>query len=190
MSRRLVLVAATALAIAGAAVAAWRFAAPSAGTSGARAAAGAGSAQGACEPGPEIVCYPELELLDTAGDIWTRDMLAGKVVLVNYWATWCAPCVDEIPLLSEQARDHADSLVILGLLTEPVADDQLAAFAAEHGLEYPVIRVDAAIADAFGHPRGLPTTHVYDGSGRRRDSHLGPLTAAKLDDWLGDLLPR
>jgi|GEM_PF-5163714 len=142
----------------------------------------------ACKPGPDVTCYPDVELLDSRGEIWTPDVLAGKAVIVNYWATWCAPCVEEIPLLAAAQRDHGGRVVVLGLLTDPVDDAKLEAFADEHGLDYPVVRVDVETAEAFGHPQVLPTTLVFDPGGTLRETYAGPLTAEKLEDWLAELL--
>ena len=142
----------------------------------------------ACRPGPDVTCYPDVAVLDSRGEVWTPEVLAGKIVIVNYWATWCAPCVEEIPLLAAAGREHGGRVVVLGLLTDPVDDAKLEAFSAEHGLDYPVVRVDVETAEAFGHPQVLPTTHVFDASGRLRQTYAGPLTAEKLDDWLAEML--
>lgn len=140
-----------------------------------------------CEPGADADCYPDVALLDVDGVVWIPDVLAGKVVIANYWATWCAPCVEEIPLLAEVAGAHRDDVVVLGLLTNPVPDDELRTFRDEHGLTYPVVRVDADTADAFGQPQVLPTTLVFDRTGRRAVLYAGPVTSEKLDDWLAEL---
>jgi thiol-disulfide isomerase/thioredoxin len=139
--------------------------------------------------GGEAKCLPELDLVDTDGHVWTSEALAGKVVLVNFWATWCKPCVAEIPELTRIYEHYRDQgLVVLGVMTDNVSDARLADFAARVQLDYPVVRVDHELMAAFEYPDALPTTFVYDREGRLVHHYRGPLSERHLKAWLEPLM--
>jgi cytochrome c biogenesis protein CcmG, thiol:disulfide interchange protein DsbE len=139
------------------------------------------------ETGPE--CLPRIDLVDIDGTTWTAEELAGRVVMVNFWATWCQPCVEEIPALVAVHRRHADGgLVLLGLMNDPVGDQTLRRFIAQFQMGYPVIRADHEHLDAFGYPSALPTTFFYDRSGHLRQKRLGHMTEAQIEAELAPLL--
>lgn len=104
----------------------------------------------------------------------------GSWVVVNYWATWCSPCLKEMPELDAFDRSR-DDVVVLGLAYEEIAPDELRAFLADHPVGYPLAIVDVyAPPGAFATPRGLPATHLVAPDGRLADSFMGPVTAEEL----------
>jgi thiol-disulfide isomerase/thioredoxin len=136
-------------------------------------------------------CLPNLSYVDTLGIAYTPKSLEGKVVVVNFWATWCGPCLKEIPDLSKIYEQHKDrGLVILGLMTDaPAPDSQtLLNFQSDHMMSYPVVRADMSMRLAFDDPAALPTTFIYDRNGKRIHSHVGPLRAQQLAQYLEPLL--
>jgi len=147
-------------------------------------------AEAQCMPSPGHDCLPELGVIDTTGLAWTNEALAGKVVVVNFWATWCNPCVHEIPLLSAAHDRYKDDVVMLGVVTDEVGDAQLARFIEQHGLTYPVVRADPDLYQSFGFPDALPTTFFYDRHGALVRRYVGPLSQKHLDAWLPPLLER
>ena len=132
-------------------------------------------------------CLPELDMVDTAGKVWTRAELDGQIVVINFWATWCAPCKAEIPDLARFHSDHPD-VVLLGLLTDSASDAFLEEFSRSTGLNYPVVRVDDTLAASFLYPEALPTTFVYDRSGALVLQRPGAISQAMLNRELADLL--
>ncbi len=133
-------------------------------------------------------CLPKLTFMDVTGEAYTPESLAGKVVVVNFWATWCGPCRSEIPDLTRVSHAHTTDLVLLGIQTDWAGKPHLDAFAADSGLDYPVVPADQEILSAFGYPNALPTTFIYDRAGNLRFSHRGPLSSAALEDALAPLL--
>jgi thiol-disulfide isomerase/thioredoxin len=134
-------------------------------------------------------CLPAFDVRDTSGAQWNRDTLKGKVVIVNFWATWCQPCVQEIPELTQAYRTHKDEgLVILGVLADGASDSTLQAFRDQVGLGYPVVRATDELMEAFDYPDGLPTSLFYDRTGHLAYSELGALTTERLEKRLADLL--
>ena len=118
---------------------------------------------------------------------FTSATLAGRPALINVWASWCAPCVAEHPLLLDAARRHADELQLVGVVYQDTADAALA-FLAEHGDGgWPdVADPSGRIALELG-VTGPPETFFVDAAGVVRYRHVGPLTAEVLDEQLAAL---
>jgi thiol-disulfide isomerase/thioredoxin len=143
--------------------------------------------KGCYQDGP--ACLPPIDYVDTTGKVWTPDELSGKVVVINFWATWCRPCQFEIPDLAKVARKYKDQgFIILGFMSDQPSDAKLKAFRERYGLDYPVIRVDRALSDAFGQPRALPTNFVYDRNGHLVFDRPGAVSAAQLEHEIKGLL--
>jgi thiol-disulfide isomerase/thioredoxin len=108
----------------------------------------------------------------------------GEWVVVNYWATWCAPCRQEMPELSELHEQRAD-VTVLGLAYEEVEDNDFEAFLRDSPVSYPILKVDVyAPPEPFGAPKVLPTTIILDREGRAVKTFLGPVTRASIERFL------
>ena len=146
------------------------------------------SKAGACPHGTRD-CLPDVSYIDTNGVAYTPKSLTGKVVVVNFWATWCGPCRKEIPDLSKVYDKYKDrGLVILGVLTDEPDNQQLLNFASDHDMSYPIVRASPDILQSYDYPRNLPTTFVFDRSGHMVDAHVGPLKADQFSHQLEPLL--
>jgi peroxiredoxin len=134
-------------------------------------------------------CMPRVTFLDTSGKFFTPETLAGKVVVENFWATWCGPCSQEIPDLAAAYRRFRDrDVVMLGVMTDEPTEAALAAFAKDHGINYPIVRGDADLEHAFGSPDALPTTFIYDKTGHVRYARPGTISSRELDRLLETLV--
>jgi thiol-disulfide isomerase/thioredoxin len=123
-------------------------------------------------------------LNDAEGKKWQLSELKGKWVVVNFWATWCAPCVKEIPDLAAFAKAHPDKAAVLGVALDYDNVPQLKAFAKKVGLTYPlVLGEDQDQAEKqLGKVKGLPTTLVYDPSGKQVLNKTGTITREQLEE--------
>lgn len=109
----------------------------------------------------------------------------GRWVVVNYWATWCAPCIKEIPELSELA--DRDDVEVLGLDFEEIERADLDAFLERHPPRYPIAPVDVYDPPkAFPVPRGLPMTWLIDPEGVVAAGFVGPVTKAQIEQAMID----
>lgn len=126
-------------------------------------------------------CLPDLNYVDTHGTAYTPDNLKGKIVVVNFWATWCPPCKKEIPDFSRVFEKYKDKgLIVLGVLMEDVDANALMNFQSDHEMSYPVVRGTAQIDAAYGRPKNYPTTFIFDRSGHLVFGEPGGLSERKL----------
>ena len=121
----------------------------------------------------------------TAADLDGRSVstsnLRGKVVIVNFWATWCPPCRAEIPDLIALQEKYRDTLQIIGVSQDEVPPEQVKRFAVDHGMNYPVVMSTASIEKLFPGIHALPTSFILDREGRLVQKHVGMLNAAMTE---------
>ena len=118
---------------------------------------------------------------DLAGNQYKLSDYKGKWVVVNYWATWCPPCLDEIPELIEfHEQYNKDKAVVLGVSYEEVDKADLTMFIDEYFISYPVLIGDITRPPPFGPLIGLPTTYVISPKGELVYTQVGGVTK----DWL------
>ncbi len=107
----------------------------------------------------------------------------GKWVVINYWATWCPPCLDEIPELVEFHDAHSKKdAVVLGVNYEELDRDYLVSFVDEFFISYPVLVGDPYSQPPFGRLYGLPTTYIISPKGELVASKTGAVSKATLED--------
>ncbi|MDX2090459.1 MAG: TlpA disulfide reductase family protein [Kofleriaceae bacterium] len=150
------------------------------------------SGGGPAKPGSKCQganCLPDVKYVDTIGKAYTPENLTGKVVVVNFWATWCKPCLKEIPDLSKVQERYKDKgVVILGLMTDNPDSQQLLNFQSDNEMTYPVVRVNSDILVSYNYPESLPTTFVFDRTGKQVFSHVGAVSEQKLVELLEPLI--
>jgi len=134
-------------------------------------------------------CLPDVNYTDVQGHAYKASDLAGKVVIVNFWATWCKPCQREIPDLSKAYEKYKDKgLVMLGVMTDSPDNNQLLNFQSDFEMTYPVVRSNSDILVSYHYPDALPTTYVFDRGGKQVFSHVGPLHVEKLEQIISPLV--
>jgi peroxiredoxin len=134
---------------------------------------------------------PDFILADATGQAVSIDRFNGRVLLVNFWATWCAPCVEEMPMLSQLQRDYAaQGFSVVGIaLDEP---QRAREFAEELGIDYPLLfgLADAVVVGRrYGNATGmLPYSVLVDASGVIRWTRLGVLDRSQVETQLASVL--
>jgi thiol-disulfide isomerase/thioredoxin len=127
------------------------------------------------------------DVVDTDGKRHRLSDYRGKWVVVNFWATWCAPCVKEIPEIAEFQRDQPpERAVVIGIALDVDNAQKTREFAVKVGHSYPLVLGDAKVEKQFGKVKGLPTTLVFDASGKRVYDHTGTVTRQSLEEVLAN----
>jgi thiol-disulfide isomerase/thioredoxin len=112
----------------------------------------------------------------------------GKVVVLNFWATWCGPCKEEIPAFVELYDRYKDQgLVIVGVSIDDTPE-QLQAFTREWKMQYPVAQMQSDIEDAYGPFYGVPTSFFIARDGSICTKHLGPVSKEQFEREVKALL--
>jgi cytochrome c biogenesis protein CcmG, thiol:disulfide interchange protein DsbE len=139
------------------------------------------------ESGPATT--PAYAYVGLDGKPLSDESLRGKVVLVNFWATWCTPCRVEMPALDRMHQRHeAAGFVVVGLAVDRVSTEAVRAFVRERGVSYPIAHVDPSAEATFGGVRGYPTSFLLDRQGRIRHTVIGPVAPVSLEPAVRRLL--
>jgi len=120
---------------------------------------------------------PAFTVKDLEGREISMASLRGKVVIVNFWATWCGPCRAEIPDLVALQAKYKDTLQVIGISEDEAGVDVVKRFAAEHKVNYPVVMMTPEIEKLFPGIGALPTSFIVDRESRVVQKHVGMLTA-------------
>jgi len=131
-------------------------------------AASGGDAK-ALKPAPDLV----LAKVDGSGTLSLAEH-KGKVVLVDLWATWCAPCIKELPHLQQLSEKFgAEDFLMLGVVLESGEPEEVQAFVAEREIRYPQVMGEEGTKDSFGPFLGYPTKYLIDREGRVVKRYFG-----------------
>lgn len=166
--------------------------ADSSGGAGDSSAAGAESsrATGGAVDIHQLDRIPDVSVADLNGtDHPLRELVGGGPTVVNFWATWCAPCKRELPELAEvhEAIQPGGGRV-LGIAVSSGSAEEIRSFAEKHGVDFPIYRASQAWAGRHFGLYGLPTTLVVDATGRVHERLMGPQTRQSLMRHLKPLL--
>ena len=134
------------------------------------------------QKGKTDTALPAIKVLDMQGQEIDFQQFAGSVLVVDFWATWCKPCIQEIPAYNEFYAKYGNSKVrLIGLAMESGDLPTVREFVQKHHIAYPVYLADATAPAAFGGVEGFPKTFVIDRKGRIVKSWLGA-TPGKIEE--------
>lgn len=131
---------------------------------------------------PSTAEFPAFTGTTVEGEPYDLAAQRGKWVVVNFWATWCKPCLKEMPELSalDAMREHIE---VLGLAYEEIEPEEMREFLQRHPVVYPVVILDVYDPPAdFATPRGLPMTYLIAPDGKVAKEFLGPVTAREIEE--------
>lgn len=126
----------------------------------------------------------DFTLQELHGDAVSVSDFRQKWVVLNYWATWCAPCRKEIPDLSSLHAARED-IVVLGLAFEDTSPENFDEFLKEYDPSYPILLIDVyAPPEPFGAPKALPTTIILNHDGVPVKTYVGPVTREDIESFI------
>ena len=112
----------------------------------------------------------------------------GKVVVLNFWATWCLPCREEIPLLIELTKKYKDDLQVVGVSLDEGSPGEVKEFAERFGIGYPIVMGSAELIREYGGVPALPTSFLVNKHGQIVQKHEGSLPPAMIENEIRALL--
>ena len=124
---------------------------------------------------------PEFTVRDLNGRELSSASLRGKVVILNFWATWCPPCRAEIPDLVALQDKYRDRLVVIGISEDEAPPEVVKQFAARHNVNYPIVMMTPELDKMFPGVTALPTSFILDRESRIVQKHVGMLTAKRTE---------
>jgi thiol-disulfide isomerase/thioredoxin len=147
-------------------------------------------AEAACEKAAPECIADDVDFMDSFNEVHPAEQLKGKIVVLNFWATWCGPCKKEIPAFNRVYEKYkAKGVVMLGINTDVnISNIDLLNFQSDWEMTYPAVLVDAKIASAYPVPDQIPTTYIYNKHGARIYNERGGLEEAELSRILDKLV--
>jgi thiol-disulfide isomerase/thioredoxin len=126
----------------------------------------------------------DFKVTDTNGKTHSLSGYKGKWVLVNYWATWCPPCLEEIPDLIALHENKKNNLVVIGVAMDYRNAKQVTDFAEGLLVEYPIVLGTPEIISQIGPVQGLPTTYLFNPEGKMGAQQVGLSTRASVESYI------
>jgi peroxiredoxin len=143
---------------------------------------GGGAVQSAAVDQPA----PDFKLETLSGERIQLSELRGKPVLINFWATWCGPCIEEMPTIEKYYDQYKNDIRVLAVNDdEPLADVEK--FVSDQGLTFDILLDPGAKVQSLYRLRGYPTSFIVDSEGIVRVQHIGPMSEKQLEGYLSEV---
>jgi peroxiredoxin len=141
------------------------------------------------KPGKERKAAPDFSLKDSTGQTVKLSDFRGKVVLLNFWATWCEPCQVEIPWFVDLQQTYKDrDLVVIGASMDDDGWDSVKPYIEKRKINYRMIIANEELSAKFGGVENLPTTFVIDREGRIAATHVGLVSKSRYQNDIRNLI--
>jgi peroxiredoxin len=131
---------------------------------------------------------PDFELKDLDGNSHKLSDYRGKVVVLNFWATWCPPCRAEIPSFIEEQKSLGPNVQFLGIALDDDGAAKVKPWAASHGINYPILLTNESVTHDYGDVNSIPATFYIDKQGRIRHAAIGAQEKSTLEENIKPLL--
>jgi thiol-disulfide isomerase/thioredoxin len=131
---------------------------------------------------------PEFSLTSTNGKEIKLSNYKGKIVILDFWATWCGPCRKGIPDLIELQREFDKDLVVIGISLDAETKKNVIPFMQKIGINYPVVYGTFEVTKLYGGVGGIPTSFVINKKGEIVDKHVGLVPKSQYSDLINKLL--
>jgi peroxiredoxin len=150
---------------------------------------GSDRVQAAVKPDAKRKAAPDFALKDLNGNTAKLSDYRGKVVLLNFWATWCGPCKIEIPWFIEFEQTYKDrGFAVLGVAMDDEGWEAVKPYLSSRKINYRVVLGNDRVAQEYGGVDSLPTTFVIDRDGRIASTHVGLVSRRAYEDEIKQLL--
>jgi thiol-disulfide isomerase/thioredoxin len=134
---------------------------------------------------------PNFKLKTSGGTTYELQKKKGKVIIVNFWATWCGPCIKEIPDFIELHKKYKSKGVeFVGIALDKEGWENVIPFLKENKINYPVVLGDSVLAASYGGIQYIPTTFIVDRNGNIVDEHTGMFSKAALESKIKPYLKK
>jgi thiol-disulfide isomerase/thioredoxin len=144
---------------------------------------------GCSTPPSKTSDVPQFSFTSLEGKTVAMKDLGNKVLIVDFWATWCGPCREEIPHLNELYSElKSKGLEIVGISMDTDGTDGVKDFVREFRIQYPIVMGDEKVAESFGGIIGLPTTFIIDRDGKIAKKYIGLPPADDMTKRVKDLV--
>jgi len=132
---------------------------------------------------------PDFTLLTLDGKEVKLTDYSGKIVIIDFWATWCGPCRKGIPDLVSIQKEYKDELVVIGIsLDQPSTQSSLQPFIDHFGINYPIVLGTQEVSAAYGNIQAIPTSFIIDGERNIVQKHIGLVSKETLIEEINSLL--
>lgn len=139
-------------------------------------------------PPDELKIAPDFALKSIDGKTVRLSDFRGKIVIVDFWATWCPPCRRGIPDLIAIQNEYAKDVVVIGISVDAESKPDVPGFAKKMGINYPILYFTPEVVKAYGGIEGIPTAFLINGSGVIVDSHVGLVPKSVYTDAIQKLI--